>query len=305
MIDRSKGDETEPKLVHCPSCGHEAVPSGYGPEPTLCFDCQRMFGVLPGTASRQKVTSENPSWSIPESAMLWLASYFAMLSSAVIAIVGFVFVAGWLGATIPGGEDIVRHPPALVAGVLSSAVGHAITLLLAWVVVTDGGRQPFLEAIGWGWRNGIGFRHVLATFGIVYAVTILVGSLVSEPETPFKQMLETSYGVRVAVGIVAVLTAPIAEEVVYRGVIYPAVARRFGAIASVVIVSALFLLVHAEQYASAPAIMVPLGLLSVALTTLRAVSGSIMPSVVLHLLFNGVQVVLLLLVPDAPAAPNP
>ena len=87
--------------------------------------------------------------------------------------------------------------------------------------------------------------------------------------------------------------------------IYPAVARRFGAIASVVIVSALFLLVHAEQYASAPAIMVPLGLLSVALTTLRAVSGSIMPSVVLHLLFNGVQVVLLLLVPDAPATPNP
>ncbi len=305
MIGQRNGDETEPKLVHCPSCGHEAVPSGYGPEPSLCFDCQRMLGVLPVASAKNKVTSENPSWGIPESAMLWLASYFAMLSSAVIAIVGFVFVAGWLGAAIPGGEDIVRHPPALVAGVLSSAVGHAITLLLAWVVVTDGGREPFLDAIGWGWGNGIGFRHVMATFGIVYAVTIAVGALVAEPETPFKQMLETSYGVRVAVGIVAVLTAPIAEEVVYRGVLYPAVARRFGAITSVVVVSALFLLVHAEQYASAPAIMLPLGLLSVALTTLRAMSGSIMPSVVLHLLFNGVQVALLLIVPDSPVAPEP
>ena len=237
--------------------------------------------------------------------MLWLASYFAMLSTAVIAIVGFVFVAGWLGSTIPGGEDIVRHPPALIAGVLSSAVAHAITLLLAWVVVTDGGRQPFFDSIGWGWRNGIGFRHVLATFGLVFAVTIAVGFLVEEPETPFKQMLETSYGVRIAVGLVAVLTAPLVEEIVYRGVLYPAVARRFGAVAGVAIVSGLFLLVHAEQYASAPAIMVPLGLLSVALTTLRALSGSIMPSIALHLLFNGVQVALLLLVPDAPAAPAP
>jgi membrane protease YdiL (CAAX protease family) len=295
----------EPKLVHCPSCGHDAVPIGHGPEPTLCADCHHMLVGLPGAAPRATPSAENPSWGIPESALLWLASYFAMLSSAVIAIVGFVFVAGWFEATIPGGEDIMRHPPALVAGVLSSAVGHAITLLLAWVVVTDGGRQPFLEAIGWGWRNGIGMRHVLATFGLVYAVTIAIGVLVQEPDTPFKQMLETSYGVRIAVGVVAVLTAPIAEEVVYRGVLYPAFARRFGAIAGVVLVSGIFLLVHAEQYASAPAIMLPLGLLSVALTTLRAVSGSIMPSVVLHLLFNGVQVALLLFVPDSPAAPAP
>lgn len=199
----------------------------------------------------------------------------------------------------------MHHPPALVAGVLSSAVGHAITLALAWVVVTGFGRESFLDSIGWGWRNGIRMRHVMATFAAVYGVTILVGMLVQEPDTPFKQMLDTSYGVRVAVGLVAVLTAPLAEEVLYRGVLYPAVAKRFGAVAAVVAVSALFLLVHAEQYASAPAIMLPLGVLSVALTTLRAVSGSIMPSVILHVLFNGVQVILLLLVPEGAAPPQP
>lgn len=304
MTDRSESPGLKTELVHCPSCGHDSVPSGYGPEPTLCVDCQQMFGAVTGRPPKPS-SSENPGWNIPESAMLWLASYFAMLSSAVVAIVGFVFVAGWLGQSIPGGEDILKHPTALVAAVLSSAIGHAITLLLAWVVVTDGGQRPFLESIGWGWGNGIRMRHVMGTFVIVYGVTIAVGILVQEPDTPFKQMLETSYGVRVAVGIVAVLTAPIAEEVVYRGVLYPAIARRFGAVASVIAVSALFLLVHAEQYAAAPAIMLPLGLLSVALTTLRAVSGSIMPSVVLHVLFNGVQVALLLLVPEAVTPPEP
>lgn len=305
MTDGLQHADAEPKLVHCPSCGHDAVPSGYGPEPTLCLDCQRMFGNLTGAKRASKSSLEDPSWNIPESALLWLATYFAMVATTVVAIVGFVFVAGWLGNPIPGGEEIIRHPPALIVGVLSSAVGHAITIVLAWVVVTDGGRHSFFDAIGWGWKNGIRMRHVLATFGIVYAVTITIGVFLQEPDTPFKQMLETSYGVRIAVGLVAVLTAPFAEEVVYRGVLYPAVARRFGAIAGVVIVSALFLLVHAEQYASAPAIMVPLGLLSVALTTLRAVSGSIMPSYVLHLLFNGVQVALLLLVPDLPTTPGP
>lgn len=292
-------------LVQCPSCGHVAAPSGFGPEPNLCRDCQRMYGAAAGSAATAKPSRENPAWTIPESILLWLASYFAMISTAVGSIVGYLFVAGWLGESLPGGEDVMHHPPALVAGVLSSAVGHAITLALAWVVVTGFGRESFLDSIGWGWRNGIRMRHVMATFAAVYGVTILVGMLVQEPDTPFKQMLDTSYGVRVAVGLVAVLTAPLAEEVLYRGVLYPAVAKRFGAVAAVVAVSALFLLVHAEQYASAPAIMLPLGVLSVALTTLRAVSGSIMPSVILHVLFNGVQVILLLLVPEGAAPPQP
>lgn len=288
----------------CPSCGQVSVGAPASAlEPGLCAACQRALGVAPGTAVGRTAVVEDPAWTIPESALLWLASYFAMVATAVGALVGFIFVAGWLGRQIPGGDDMLRHPPALVGVVLSSAVAHAITLVLAWYVVTDGGRLAFLDSIGWGWKNGIRFRHVAGTFAIVYVAALAISLVGPEPDTPFKQLLETSFWVRLAIGSVAVLTAPIAEEVVYRGVLYPSLARRLGRVGAVVLVSGLFLLVHAEQYDASPLIMVPLGILSVALTTLRAVSGSILPSIVLHVLFNGVQVALLLLVPTPSPAP--
>ena len=76
--------------------------------------------------------------------------------------------------------------------------------------------------------------------------------------------------------------------------LYPAVARRVVRPAAICFVSGIFLLVHAPQYGGQILYLLPLGLLAVVLTALRAYSGSLLPSFALHLLFNFVQVVLIL-----------
>ena len=145
------------------------------------------------------------------------------------------------------------------------------------------------------------FKENPTFLSINLVVSAIVSQFFPEPQnTPFQEILRSSLAARIAIGLFAVLTAPLVEEVVYRGVMYPALARKMGRIAAILAVSALFLLVHADQYAGAPAIMVPLGTLSLALTILRAYSGSLLPSFALHLVFNGFQVILILITGGGP-----
>lgn len=256
------------------------------------MECQRAYGLL--TPAHEVPAPDDPVWGIPESISLWIAAFCALFAAEVGAALYLIY-AGRYGLPIPAGEAIITDPPLLVARFASLGVAHAITFLLAWLIVTDAGRFKFFESIGWGWRSWRWPLMVLCGFVGVFVVAAVVGQYFPEPqETPFHKVLRSSFTARIAVGIFAVLSAPIVEEVVYRGVMYPAFARRIGRIGGILVVSALFLVVHADQYAGEPAIMIPLGSLSIMLTALRAYSGSLLPSFALHLVFNAVQVAAIL-----------
>jgi membrane protease YdiL (CAAX protease family) len=292
-------------LHACPSCGRATPLTSYDPEPTLCAECQQAYGLAPAPVAPPAAPDvprvvENPGWGIPSAMPLWVASFCALLAAEAGAAF-YIIYAGRYDLPVPAGEAIVTDPPILLARFAALGLAHAITLLLAWLIVTDAMRLPFFKTIGWGWRSWVWPTAVAAAFVGVFVVSAIVSQFFPEPQnTPFHEVLRSSLTARLAVGLFAVLTAPLVEEVVYRGVMYPALARRIGRIAAILAVSALFLLVHADQYAGAPAIMVPLGTLSLALTILRAYSGSLLPSFALHLVFNGFQVILILITGGGP-----
>jgi membrane protease YdiL (CAAX protease family) len=229
---------------------------------------------------------------------LLVASLLALLA-AEIGAVGYVVVAARAGQAIPTGDAYVTDPTLTLVRICASGVAHIITIALAWWVVTNGGREPFFANLGWGWRRGFGRATVVIAFAGIFLTNIVLHSIFEwlqmNPEsTPFDELLKMSATTRIAIGVFAVVSAPFVEEVVFRGVLYPAVARKVGRTAAICLVSGIFLLVHAEQYGGEIAYLLPLGLLSVVLTALRAYSGSLLPSFALHLLFNLVQVVLIL-----------
>lgn len=283
----------------CPCCGRSTPLTTYGPEPSLCVDCQKSFGLLQPLPVRVGPDPDDPQWGIPEAAGIFLASVLALLAGAQIFVVAYMIYAGREGIVLPSGEEMLQSPGLVMASILGSGVGHVVTIALAWLVVTNGGRESFFRSIGWGWQRGIGPVSVMIAFGGVYAAN-LAFALVFQwldmvPEnTPFEQVLGLSFATRLAISVFAVVSAPFVEEVVFRGIIYPALARRTGRIAAILVVSALFLGVHVAQYDGSAAFLLPLGLLSIVLTTLRAVSGSVMPSFALHLVFNLCQVALIM-----------
>ncbi|HWP44922.1 MAG TPA: CPBP family intramembrane glutamic endopeptidase, partial [Blastocatellia bacterium] len=155
-----------------------------------------------------------------------------------------------------------------------------------------------LESLGWHWSGLSRSGRLLLVFGVVGAVYIvniaLVQILPEAEETTFSQMLKSSNAVRIMVASMAVLTAPIVEEVVYRGMLYSPLRSRFGISSSVLIVTTLFALVHFPQYRGAWASLTGLAILSFALTLIRAMTRSILPCVAIHFVFNFVGSVFIL-----------
>src|SRR5207253_1770527 len=117
-------------------------------------------------------------------------------------------------------------------------------------------------------------------------------------ETDVEKILKLGMLIRVMVAVLAVATAPLVEEVVYRGVVYSAVERVGGKAAGVTAVAFIFALVHVPQYWGSVAAITAIVSLSLVLTLLRAWTGALLPCVATHLVYNGVQAIILLVAPD-------
>jgi membrane protease YdiL (CAAX protease family) len=98
--------------------------------------------------------------------------------------------------------------------------------------------------------------------------------------------------------VLAVFTAPFVEEFIYRGVVYSALQRLIGVNWAVVFVLTLFALIHVPQYWPNVGVIFAIVVLSIVLTVVRAYSGRLLPCVIIHMSFNGVQSLILILGPS-------
>src|SRR5262249_50590785 len=106
---------------------------------------------------------------------------------------------------------------------------------------------------------------------------------------------KTSHQVRVAVAVVAGLTAPFGEKAVYRRGLFSPLISRAGVKGTIAIVTFLFSFVHFPQYLGAWWGLAGITVLSFTLTVIRARMKSILPCVAVHFLFNIVGAVSIIL----------
>jgi membrane protease YdiL (CAAX protease family) len=133
---------------------------------------------------------------------------------------------------------------------------------------------------------------------LMYGLGIFLSKVLPHKETDVEKILKLGALIRVMVAVLAVATAPLVEEVVYRGVVYTAVERISGRVTGVIAVAFIFALVHVPQYWGSVAALTAIVSLSLVLTLLRAWTGSLLPCVATHLVYNGIQAVILLVAPD-------
>lgn len=89
--------------------------------------------------------------------------------------------------------------------------------------------------------------------------------------------------------LVVVVIAPFTEEVVFRGVLLPAFGARWGAVAGILMSSALFAGLHFSAY-----VFAPIAVAALVFGSLFVGFRSLWPAYLAHATFNGVAVVLLL-----------
>ena len=179
----------------------------------------------------------------------------------------------------------------LIAGILPA---HLITLAIAWAVVTRFGKIPVTAALRWGWGYRIGtFKSVLLgvlLFGAAWLIVMAFGG----KETELERIINSSRAAALLIAFMAVATAPLVEEIIYRGILFPAWQRLTGSVAAVVIVTLMFAIPHVPQYWPNLAVISSIMMLSAVLTIVRARTSRLVPCYVIHLVFNGIQAVLIL-----------
>lgn len=191
---------------------------------------------------------------------------------------------------------------AIFLQVLAIIPAHILTLLFAWLVVTKGRRYSFRLTLGWD-AGGVRWWHYVGILVGFLAVASVIGHFVPEQENDLIRILRSSRATVYLVVFMATFTAPIVEEVVYRGLLYSAIQRTAGVPIAFLVVTLLFALVHVPQYYPSYSTIFLLTLLSVLLTGLRVWSKNLWPCIVLHMIFNGLQSLVILIETDPANAP--
>lgn len=238
---------------------------------------------------------DEPPWGPFTGISVWLVSVAAIIVIPVIAVALWMVIQMVRGAPLPSFtargevEQWVMSPNILLLQLVSTMMAHALTLAICWAVVTKMGSRPFGASLGWSWGGHRVWYWVVFSGCTLLGIQILTQVLIRflpERESPFDQLLKSSQQVRIAVAILAVCTAPIVEEVVYRGLLFSALRKRIGVIATVIIVTATFAGVHVFQNLGAWVSISGLAFLSLVLTTVRARTKSVLPCVFIHTLNN-------------------
>jgi membrane protease YdiL (CAAX protease family) len=228
--------------------------------------------------------------SAPIAFLFWIFSVGLIFVIPGIAVLAF---AGFDGQLL---TKNIKNPEFLLVSILAVIPAHLVTLAVGWAIATRMGTHSIADSFGMKW-GGFRFWHVILILLGVFVVASASIALFGEKPNEFKRLLESSRMVLYAVAVVATFSAPVVEEVVYRGILYTSFEKALKTPAAVIIVTLLFALVHYPQYWGDPATIVALTSLSLVLTLVRVFTKNLLPCIALHFVFNGIQTTLLVLDP--------
>jgi membrane protease YdiL (CAAX protease family) len=271
-------------------------------EQNLIDEPSRSLDTAPPTGSGPN----NPPWNAFAGLGVWIASVLCIL------IVPAIFLLPYLALHQPriiDNQELVEFaktdPTAVLLQIVAILPAHLLTVLIAWLVVTRVRKYKFREMLGWrtgGWRMWIGFAAILAVF---FGISILVSQVSAEQDNDLLKILRSSREAVYLIAIIAVLTAPFVEEVVYRGVLYSAFQRSIGVPGAFLLTTFLFALVHVPQYWPSYSTIFLLTLLSMILTAIRVKTNNLLPCIIFHTIFNGLQSLSLIADPVTKTTPPP
>ena len=214
----------------------------------------------------------------------------------LFALVFFGFLFTWISSKLIHGDAEPKNPIATM--LLSFAFFQGISLVLV---------HFFLREHSTGWTYGFGFNirpgHALL-IGIcggtlvLYPLVNLNGlffylldklSLHPHEQQPV-EILRHAEGLmaRVALGFGTIFVVPVGEEVIFRGILYPAVKRRFSRSIALWSTALLFGAIHLNL-----ASFIPLTLLALLLVGLYEYTGNLLAPIAVHCVFNAANFVAL------------
>jgi membrane protease YdiL (CAAX protease family) len=173
----------------------------------------------------------------------------------------------------------------------------ALILLFLYVTLSVLKDAPFWSTIGWRrlpadktrLRNRA-WPYFFAGSGLSLLVAVASIGVHPKENTPIEKLLKDPHGTLLLMAM-AVLVAPLVEETLFRGYLYPFFARKMGVPVGIILTGVLFGLMHGSQLGWSWGIVALLILVGVVFTYARARTGTVFASYLLHLGYNSLLAV--------------
>jgi membrane protease YdiL (CAAX protease family) len=176
--------------------------------------------------------------------------------------------------------------------ILNQALLSALLLAYLAAQMRHSFHAPFWRTIGWrpleiGQTPRAAAYLGLILSGFMLAILVTASSAVfkAPKQTPIEQFFQDRRSALLLMSM-AVLLAPVLEETIFRGYIYPVIARSFGVNTSILVTGTLFGLLHASQLWGAWVQIVLLIVVGIIFTYARARTHTVVASYVLHVSYN-------------------
>ena len=210
----------------------------------------------------------------------------------VISAVGVPLVALPLVSSFTAGLESPRREAVTV--VINYSVMALPSLFILWrqLKALPRAQAPKGGWLQWSWRPWPGAISSavggwLMVTPVVVATGWLLVRLVGDPggSNPLLELVLGSQDplALFLLGLTAVVLAPLFEETIFRGALLPVLAKRWGTAGGVVLSALLFAMAHISIGELAP-----LTVLGIGLALVRVSTGRLLPSVLMHALWNAV-----------------
>jgi membrane protease YdiL (CAAX protease family) len=217
--------------------------------------------------------------------------FFGFVSLVIVQVTFGIYYAGPLRhlSTKKDIDSFVLSKPGFAIG--SMVLWYALIFLFLYVTLAVLRGYPFWRTLGWrkltrpnGQRRG----PWLFFFGgcVLSVLVFLVTAKMQPPEdVPIEELFRYKNTALLFMAM-AVLVAPLVEETVFRGYLYPLFAKYFGVATSILVTGILFGLMHGAQLGWTWGLVLVLIVVGVIFTFVRARTGSVFASFLLHLGYN-------------------
>jgi hypothetical protein len=181
-------------------------------------------------------------------------------------------------------EKLASDPFFLLA---LQTVFYVLMFVYIYLLVTVSHAQPFWSMLRWRW---ISPRRILACLLggalLTVAIALLPPILPDTSKFPLENLF-SSRGAAYAIGAFAILVAPLMEEIIFRGVLFGIFESQVGLRFAILATALLFGGLHVPEYWGAWNHMFLIFLVGLVFSLARGRSGSLAPSVFLHVGYNG------------------
>jgi membrane protease YdiL (CAAX protease family) len=242
-------------------------------------------------ATSNTVDPDNPPWGVVQAFLTWAAS--VVLLWLVPQFCALPYIATHYRGMGPTREMLLADKTFIVILVAGFLPAHALTLLVTWAVTSRLGKFRPWRTLGFSWPRDFGPWKSVGLAIMLFLIAMLIIYTFGEQETELERILRSSRTAAILTAIVASTTAPLVEEIIYRGILYSALQRVTGALLAVAIVTLLFAGLHVLQYWPNFGAISAITLLSLVLTAIRARTGRLLPCYMIHLVFNGIQSIII------------